>query len=110
MTMHVPVRLGPAETKLIEQLTASGATAEAERLSGAGLPTRRVESYHYTDLRQLLRTVPELADAAVEASAPALRVAGAYQLMIANGVVQESGTAPAGRDRRQGQGRRADDA
>jgi Fe-S cluster assembly protein SufD len=44
----------------------------------------------------LLRTVPELAGAATEASAPALRVAGAYQLMIANGVVQETGTAPAG--------------
>ncbi|OEO32467.1 Fe-S cluster assembly protein SufD [Devosia insulae DS-56] len=96
MTMHVPVRLGPAELKLIDQLTAAGAVAEAERLSGAGLPTRRVEAYHYTDLKQLLRTVPELAAAATEASVPALRVAGAYQLMIANGVVQETGTAPAG--------------
>lgn len=96
MTMHVPVRLGPAELKLIDQLTAAGALAEAERLTGAGLPTRRVEAYHYTDLKQLLRSVPELAGAATEASAPALRVAGAYQLMIANGVVQEAGTAPAG--------------
>lgn len=96
MSMHVPTRLGPAETKLIEQLTAAGATAEAERLSGTGLPTRRVEAYHYTDLKQLLRSVPELAGAAQEASAPALRVPGAYQLMIANGAVQDSGTAPAG--------------
>lgn len=94
--MHVPLRLGPAEQKLIDQLTAAGAVAEAERLTGAGLPTRRVEAYHYTDLKQLLRAVPELAGAATEASAPALRVAGAYQLMIANGVVQETGTAPAG--------------
>lgn len=94
--MNVPVRLGPAELKLIEQLNAVGADAEAERLSGAGLPTRRVESYHYTDLKMLLRTLPELAEAPVEASAPALRVAGAYQLMIANGAVQESSTAPAG--------------
>jgi Fe-S cluster assembly protein SufD len=95
-TMNVPVRLGPAELKLIEQLNASGATAEAERLSGAGLPTRRVESYHYTDLKLLLRSMPELAEVAPGASAPALRVAGAYQLMIANGVVQDTGTAPAG--------------
>jgi len=94
--MHVPVRLGPAETTLIEQLSAAGAAAEAERLSGTGLPTRRVEAYHYTDLKQLLRSVPELAGKAEEASPPALRVAGAYQLMIANGVVQEHGTAPAG--------------
>lgn len=94
--MNVPVRLGPAELKLIEQLNAIGATAEAERLSGAGLPTRRVESYHYTDLKMLLRSLPELAKPPVAASAPALRVAGAYQLMIANGEVQDTGTAPAG--------------
>ncbi|MDP1730595.1 MAG: Fe-S cluster assembly protein SufD [Devosia sp.] len=94
--MNVPVRLGPAELKLVEQLNAVGASAEAERLTGAGLPTRKVESYHYTDLKMLLRSLPELAAAPLEASAPALRVAGAYQLMIANGVVQEAGTAPAG--------------
>ena len=94
--MNIPVRLGPAELKLIEQLNAIGATAEAERLAAAGLPTRRVESYHYTDLKLLLRSLPELASAPVEASAPALRVAGAYQLMIANGVLQDTGTAPAG--------------
>ena len=29
----------------------------------AGLPTRRVESYHYTDLKMLLKAVPPLADA-----------------------------------------------
>jgi Fe-S cluster assembly protein SufD len=96
VTMHVPVRLGPAETKLIEQLNAAGAAAEAERLGGTGLPTRRVESYHYTDLKLLLREVPELAGAAQEARAPALRVPGAFQLMVANGVVQDHGTAPAG--------------
>ena len=94
--MNVPVRLGPAELKLIEQLNAVGATAEAERLGGAGLPTRRVESYHYTDLKMLLRSLPDLAGAAHEASPPALRVAGAYQLMIVNGAVQDAGTAPAG--------------
>jgi len=96
VSIAIPVRLGPAETKLIEQLTAAGATAEAERLGGSGLPTRRVESYHYTDLKQLLRAVPELAGKAEAASAPALRVPGAYQLMIANGAVQDAGTAPAG--------------
>ena len=57
----IPVRLGPAETKLIEQLNVVGATAEAERLAAIGLPTRRIESYHYTDLKQLLRVVPETA-------------------------------------------------
>jgi Fe-S cluster assembly protein SufD len=94
--MNAPIRLGPAELTLIEQLKARGADAEAERLSGAGLPTRRVESYHYTDLKQLLRTVPALADAAEQASAPPLRVPGAFQMMIANGRVQEHGAVPAG--------------
>ena len=94
--MKAPVRLGPAELKLIEQLQSRGAAAEAERLEGAGLPTRRVESYHYTDLKTLLRNVPELAGGAQAAGAPALRVPGAYQLMVANGRVQDTGVAPAG--------------
>ena len=71
--MNAPFRLLPAELKLIEQLNARGASAEAERLGGAGLPTRKVESYHYTDLRTLLRDVPGLASPAEEASPPALR-------------------------------------
>jgi len=97
----VPVRLGPAETKLIEQLHAVGAGAEAERLAAAGLPTRRVEAYHYTDLKQLLRAVPELAGDVVAAdeitvSPAAMSVPGAFQLAIANGHVQKHGTAPGG--------------
>ena len=94
--MHVPVRLGAAEQTLIDQLGSVGASAAAERLAVSGLPTRKVESYHYTDLKMLLRTVPPLANAAEAASPPALAVAGAFQLMIANGKVQGHGTAPAG--------------
>jgi Fe-S cluster assembly protein SufD len=96
MRQTMPVRLGAAEDTLIAQLKSVGADATAERITVAGLPTRRVESYHYTDLKTLLRTVPPLAQAANEASAPALRVPGAYQLMIANGVIQAASTAPAG--------------
>ena len=96
MRQTMPVRLGPAEDTLIAQLNSVGASAEADRMTVAGLPTRRVESYHYTDLKTLLKTVPPLATPANQASAPALRVAGAYQLMIANGVVQGASTAPAG--------------
>lgn len=96
MALPVPVRLGAAESTLIDQLKSVGAHADAERITVAGLPTRRVESYHYTDLKMLLKAVPPLAAAANEASAPALRVAGAYQLMIANGVIQAAATAPAG--------------
>lgn len=96
MSQTMPVRLGTAENTLIAQLKSIGAAAEAERITIAGLPTRRVESYHYTDLKQLLKAVPPLASAANAASAPALRIAGAYQLMIANGVIQAASTAPAG--------------
>ncbi|KRA42576.1 Fe-S cluster assembly protein SufD [Devosia sp. Root635] len=96
MRQTMPVRLGAAEDTLIAQLKSVGADATAERITVAGLPTRRVESYHYTDLKTLLRTIPPLAQAANEASAPALRVPGAYQLMIANGVIQAASTAPAG--------------
>ena len=78
--MNVPVRLGPAELKLIEQLNGTKATAEAERLSGDGLPTRKVESYHYTDLKMLLRAVPELAGATKATSEPALRIPGAHRI------------------------------
>ncbi|MCR6672673.1 Fe-S cluster assembly protein SufD [Devosia ginsengisoli] len=96
MRQTMPVRLGAAEDTLIAQLKSVGADATAERITVAGLPTRRVESYHYTDLKTLLRSIPPLAQAANEASAPALRVPGAYQLMIANGVIQSASTAPAG--------------
>jgi Fe-S cluster assembly protein SufD len=94
--MRAPVRLGAAENTLIAQLQGAGAAGEAERLTVTGLPTRRVEAYHYTDLKTLLRAVPPLAADAGVAGAPALDVAGAFRLMIANGRVQAHGTAPAG--------------
>ncbi len=96
MRANFPVRLGPAEEALIAQLKSAGADQAADRVTMVGLPTRRVESYHYTDLKTLLRAIPPLAKAANEASAPALRIPGAYTLMIANGVIQNASTAPAG--------------
>lgn len=96
MRANFPVRLGPAEEALIAQLKSAGADQAADRVTMVGLPTRRVESYHYTDLKTLLRAIPPLATAANEASAPALRIPGAYTLMIANGVIQNASTAPAG--------------
>ncbi len=90
------VRLGPAEEKLAAQLRKAGAIDAAARLEGAGLPTRRVESYHYTDLKALLRNVPDISAAKVEMSAPVFSVPGAYRLAIVNGVVQNAGSAPTG--------------
>ena len=96
MNIQTPVRLSVAEEVLVSQLESTGATDAAERLRVIGLPTRRVESYHYTDLKTLLSAVPPLARKAAGAGAPAIDIPGAYRIVIANGEVQNTGTAPNG--------------
>ena len=96
MSIHTPVRIGPAEAKLIEQLNSAGATAAAERFGVIGLPTRKVETYHYTDLKMLLRAVPELATATKATSEPALRIPGAHRIPMTNGVADVDGASPQG--------------
>ncbi|MGO7426768.1 Fe-S cluster assembly protein SufD, partial [Rhizobium ruizarguesonis] len=73
MNMQTTSRLTAAEAALIEafnqqigELPGNGAvTALRDRLlddlKKAGLPTRRIEAWHYTDLKNLLRTVPSQA-------------------------------------------------
>lgn len=70
MNIQTTNRLTTAETALVEAYTAqigdlpgNGAVIGArdrllDDLKKAGLPTRRIESWHYTDLRTLLRSVP----------------------------------------------------
>src|SRR5690348_1578002 len=94
--MPAPVRIGPAEQKLIEQLSAAGASAAAERLAASGLPTRKVESYHYTDLKMLLRAVPALAGAEKAVSEPGFRIPGAHRVPVTNGVPDLAGQMPPG--------------
>jgi Fe-S cluster assembly protein SufD len=96
VTVQSPIRMSAAEESLIAQLEHVGAADAAARLRGTGLPTRRVEAYHYTDLKMLLQNVPPLADGAVAAGAPAMDIPGAYRILIANGAVQAAGTAPGG--------------
>jgi Fe-S cluster assembly protein SufD len=96
VSIHTPVRIGPAETKLIEQLGAAGASAAAERFAATGLPTRKVENYHYTDLKTLLRAVPELAGTEKATSEPALRIPGAHRIPMTNGRADIDGHEPAG--------------
>ena len=66
----------PAESALIERFEAEkaglpGAAAERaaafERFKAKGLPSKRVEAYHYTDLRALMRQAPEAGSEAVAA-------------------------------------------
>ena len=95
MSVPIPVRLGPAELTLIEQLQAAGAAADAERLATVGLPTRKVEAYHYTDLKQLWRDVPALAGVSL-AAGRGPEIAGAYRLAIVNGAVRPNTAPPKG--------------
>ena len=83
MNMQTTSRLTAAESALIEafnqqigELPGNGAvTALRDRLlddlKKEGLPTRRIEAWHYTDLKNLLRSVPAQAgDAGAEALEP----------------------------------------
>lgn len=83
MNMQTTSRLTAAEAALIEafnekigELPGNGAvTALRDRLlddlKKEGLPTRRIEAWHYTDLKNLLRSVPAQAgDAGSEALEP----------------------------------------
>lgn len=61
----------------------------------AGLPTRKVEAWHYTDLRRLLASVPEFAaENAAEAVTPLLD--GAAVLPLLGGVTGEAAAMPEG--------------
>ncbi len=60
MTAHTPRILTDGETSLFEAFESSGLTGDDRNaaiaaLKETGFPTRRVEAYHYTDLRALLK-------------------------------------------------------
>ncbi len=77
MNIQTTNRLTPAETALVEAFTAkftelpgNGDVVAArdvlfDDLKTAGLPTRRIEAWHYTDMKTLLRSIPEDASAPV---------------------------------------------
>lgn len=81
MNIQTTNRSTAAEAALIEAYTAqvgelpgNGAVAGTrdrllDDLKNSGLPTRRIEAWHYTDLRTLMRTIP-----APVAAAPSLEV------------------------------------
>ncbi|MGR6430708.1 Fe-S cluster assembly protein SufD [Rhizobium sp. PAMB 3174] len=96
MNMQAQTRLTTAETALIEayaglfgQLPGDGAvTSTRDRLMHelkvAGLPTRRIEAWHYTDLKTLLKTIPaNVRDVHADVLAPL--VAGASVQAIVQG-------------------------
>jgi len=95
MNMHTQPQRTPAETALIDAfgdrlslLPGDGAVMlkrdDAIEAIKHGLPTRRIESWHYTDLRRLLNAVPDF-DPAAAAKAVAPIVEGSAVLAILNG-------------------------
>lgn len=102
MNMHLQPQRTQAETALIDlfgerqsRLPGDGEVMvkrdEAIERVKRGLPTRRIESWHYTDLRRLLTSVPTYDDAA-KASALAPLVEGSPVLAILNGVASKAAT------------------
>ena len=99
----IPMRT-PAETALIERFAAEKSTlpgaakARAEafaRFEAKGLPGRRVEAYHYTDLRNMMRSLAPVApDALVPAQLAAFE-GFAHRISLVNGRYQ-GGTLPEG--------------
>lgn len=75
MNIHTTPQRTPAETALIDafsdrlSLLPGDGTVMLKRDDAieaikSGLPTRRIESWHYTDLRRLLNAVPDFDPAA----------------------------------------------
>jgi Fe-S cluster assembly protein SufD len=99
MNIHAAPQLTPAETALVaafgerlSQLPGDGAVMvkrdNAIEQIKAGLPTRRIESWHYTDLRRLLTSVPSHDETAkAKPVAPVLK--GSAVFAVLNGVSSE---------------------
>lgn len=96
MTLQAANRLTVAETQLIEAYTSQigGLPGDGDVLAArdrlfdelkrAGLPTRRIEAWHYTDLKALMRGFPAL-DPSATAAAVEPVVAGATVLSLVQG-------------------------
>ena len=101
MNMHAQQpQLTPAETALVDgfhdrasHLPGDGAVVvkrdDAVELLKSGLPNRKVEAWHYTDLRRLLNSVPAF-DPSAAPSAIAPLVDGSAALAVLNGVAGEA--------------------
>ncbi|MEW9615326.1 Fe-S cluster assembly protein SufD [Shinella sp. S4-D37] len=103
MNMQTGMKLSVAETALCEaydhalgELPGDGAVLAARDVlisdfKDAGLPTRRVEAWHYTDLKALLRAVPAF-DPAASAARLGPLVEGSTVLSVVNGIADARAT------------------
>ncbi|MEO3999173.1 Fe-S cluster assembly protein SufD [Mesorhizobium sp. CAU 1732] len=97
MNIHAtPTKLTPAEIALVDAFaerisdlpgdaTVTVQRDEAIERLKAGLPTRRIEAWHYTDLRRLLSIVPAF-DSTAQAQGVAPLIEGSQLLRVLNGV------------------------
>jgi len=96
MNMHAQPQMTPAEAALVDgflarmsDLPGNAETTvlrdEAVEQVKSGLPTRRIEAWHYTDLRRLLTIVPDFDPAARAKALPSL-LAGSTVLPVLNGI------------------------
>ncbi len=103
MNMQTGMKLSVAETALCEaydhaigELPGDGSVLAARDtlisdFKEAGLPTRRVEAWHYTDLKALLRAVPAF-DPAASAAKTSPLVEGSTVLSVVNGIADARAT------------------
>jgi Fe-S cluster assembly protein SufD len=88
--------LNKAEKQILSQLEKAELKAVAKVFEAKGFPSRRVEEYHYTDLKMLIDDIPNLGEKAQNIGAPTLEIAGAYHILIVNGEVQITSNPPKG--------------
>ena len=106
MTAIVKPLRTPAETGMLEAFAASAALNDAARpvreaaiarIADVGLPGRRMEPWHYTDLRTLLKAVPPVAELEATTALPGqLTIVGAPQIVFSGARMSASGALPAG--------------
>lgn len=104
--MNIPIKITNGEKAVLDLLREQGEQGSNahERLTTNGLPTRRVEAWHYTDLRNLLKDYPPVATADAQAAKLALSAIkdgfDGAQLPIIDGFYQQdlASALPAGLD------------
>lgn len=97
MNVHSKIQLTEAETELIRAFgersarlpgnaqTVMTRDSAIEAIKAAGLPTRKVEAWHYTDLRRLLSVVPAY-DPEIPIDDAEPLIAGSAVAVVANGM------------------------
>jgi Fe-S cluster assembly protein SufD len=100
MTLATPVRTA-GETALLDAFANSAGANEPARAAAMarfatlGLPGRRDEPWHYTDLRSLLKGAPARSDAGAQEDGAKLRIGPQAQIVF-SGANMRAGALPAG--------------